>query len=297
MAKANTTKKDEPSKALTTRPTNTAVALPNYGEQFAGKGWENTDRSDFQIPFLNQLQAMSPQCTDGDERQVEGAKPGMFFNSVTRELIDGDVFLLFALTKHCYVEWRPEDSGGGFVGEHDVMSDVVKKAKEAAKNPLELKTQDGNELVETYHVFALVLDSAEANEVKDQVVISFTKTKIKRYKSIMTRLRTLKGSDRIPLFAHRIKMSSTTETNPAGKKYKNVDLTPAIDGDVVASLLPGDSPILELADGLREAIMSGAAKANFDSAQTERASGGGKDEEADSVFGEESEGAKKGKKA
>lgn len=299
MAKPKTdTKAAEPSKAVATRPTNTAVALPNYGAQFAGAGWDNTDRSDFQIPFLNQLQALSPQCTDGDERQVEGAKPGMFFNSVTKELIDGDVHLLIALTKHSYVEWRPQDSGGGFVGEHDVLSDVVTKAKEAAKSPLELKTPAGNDLVETYHVFGLLLDSPDATEFKDQVVISFSKTKIKRYKQIMTRLRTFKGSQNIPLFAHRLTMSATNEKNPSGKPYKNVQLVPSIDGDVAASLLPGDSPLLELANGLREAIMTGAAKANFDSAQNAGAgSGGGADEEADSVFGEGSEGAKAGKKA
>jgi hypothetical protein len=294
MAKQTKTEpKAETTKALATRPTNTALALPNYGEQFAGKGWDNTDRSDFQIPFLNQLQALSPQCTDGDERCVEGAKPGMFFNSVTQELIDGEVTLLIALTKHSYVEWRPQDSGGGFVGEHDVMSDVVTKAKAKATNPLELKSEAGNDLVETYHVFGLILDGPEANEVRDQVVISFSKTKIKRYKQIMTRLRTLKGSDRIPLFAHRLTMSATNEKNASGKPYKNVQLVPAIDGDVVKSLLPGDSPLLMIADGLREAIVGGAARANFESAQNAGASGKGEDEEADSVFGEGKGKAKK----
>lgn len=296
MAKANTTKKDEPTKALATTQPGGALALPNYGEQFAGAGWENTDRSDFQIPFLNQLQALSPQCTDGDEREIKGAKPGMFFNSVTQELIEGDVTLLIALTKHSYVEWRPQDSGGGFVGEHDVMSDVVTKAKAKATNPLELKSEAGNDLVETYHVFGLLLDGPEATTVKDQVVISFSKTKIKRYKQIMTRLRTLKGSDRIPLFAHRLTMSATNEKNAGGKPYKNVQLVPAIDGDVVKSLLPGDSPLLTIADGLREAIIGGAAKANFESAQnTGGGSTGGPDEEADSVFGEGK--AKEGAKA
>jgi len=276
--------------------TETAVAVkppagalvPSYGEQFEGAGWENTDKGDFQIPFLNQLQALSPQCEDGGERQVEGAKPGMFFNSVTLDLYDGPVHLLIALTKHSFVEWRPQDSGGGFVAEHDVLSDVVAKAKEVAgstENPRDLKTPAGNELVETYQVFALLLDSPDATEFKDQVVISFSKTKIKRYKQIMTRLRTFKGSNRIPLFAHRLTMTSTNEKNAAGKPFKNVQLTPAVGGDVGQSLLAADSPLLELANGLREAIVGGVAKANFDSAAAPT-SGGGKDEEADEVFGE-----------
>ena len=287
MAKTTTTTTKKSGTDLVPKQTGGALALPSYGKEMAGAGWENTDKADFQIPFLSQLQSLSPQCTDGDPKYIPGAKPGMFINSVSQELIEGDVTLLMALTQHSYVEWRPQDSGGGFVGQHDVMSDVVKAAKAKAESQMDLKTPAGNDLVETFQVYALLLDGPDSIDVKEQVVISFTKTKIKRYKAIMTRLRTLKGSQDIPLFAHRLTMSSTNEMKP--KPYKNVQLVPAINGDVVASLLPGDSPLLELALGLRDAITAGAAKANFDSTKTESGSGG-KDEEADDVFG-------KGKKA
>jgi len=279
MAQAKKTTTAVAKKAETT----TALAVPNYGEQFAGAGWENTDSGDFQIPFLNQLQALSPQCEDGGDRQVEGAKPGMFFNSVTQELYPSSVTLLIALTKHSFVEWKPQDQGGGFVGEYAIDSDVVREAKERASNPIDLRTEAGNELVETYQVFALILDG---DEVKDQVVISFSKTKIKRYKQIMTRLRTFKGSNRIPLFAHRLAMTSTNEKNAAGQPYKNVNLAPAVDNDVAASLLAGDSQLLELANALREAILEGAARANFDSAEAGGARTASTDDAADEVFGE-----------
>lgn len=276
-------KKSTTAVAKKADPQTTALTVPNYGKQFEGAGWENTDSGDFQIPFLNQLQALSPQCEDGGDRQVEGARPGMFYNSVTQELYSGAVRLLIALTKHSFVEWKPQDQGGGFVGEYAIDSDVVREAKERAANPLDLRTEAGNELVETYQVFALILD--DEGGVKDQVVISFSKTKIKRYKQIMTRLRTFKGSNRIPLFAHQLVMTSTNEKNPAGQPYKNVQLAPAVDNDVAASLLPGDSQLLELANALREAILEGAARANFDSADagTRTAS---TDDAADEVFGE-----------
>lgn len=271
------------STAVAKKAADTALTVPEYGEGFQGAGWENTDGDDFQIPFLNQLQAMSPQCEDGGDRQVEDAKPGMFFNSVTQQLYEGEVNLIVALTKHSFVEWQPQDAGGGFVGEHAVGSEVVSKAREAADDQLDLRSEAGNELVETYQLFALVLPEADSTEFTDQVVISFSKTKIKRYKQIMTRLRTFKGSNRIPLFAHRLVMTSTNEKNPAGKPYKNVVLAPAVNNDVAASLLPGDSPLLESANALREAIAEGAAKANFESAE-----GGGartaSTDEADEVF-------------
>lgn len=275
--------KKESSTAVAVKAANAgAVAIPNYGKEMVGAGWENTDQADFQIPFLNQLQGLSPQCVDGDERQIEGAKPGMFYNSVTGELIDGEVTFLIALTKHNYVEWKTEAQGGGFVGEHDLESDFVRKVKESAKNPMELVTPTGTEIQETFTVYGLILSGADATEVKEQVCISFTRTKIKRYKTLMTRLRTFKGSDKIPLFAHRLVMSATTETNASKKVYKNVDIKPAVNNDVGQSLLPGDSPLLAEADALRIAVTGGAAKANYDSAQA--TSGKGKDEAADEVF-------------
>lgn len=259
---------------------NTGAIVPSYGEGFQGAGWENTDSGDFQIPFLNLLQSNSPQVVEGT---VEGAVPGMFFNSVTQELIKSPVSFVVALTKHSFVEWRPDN--GGFVAEHAIDSDVVAQAKQRAENPLELKTPAGNDLVETYQMYAIVID--DQDEMKDQVVISFSRTKIKRYKQIMTRLRTFKNSNRIPLFAHRLAMSSTNEKNAAGQSYKNVQLVPAVDNDVAASLLPADSPLLEVANALREAVLEGAAKANYDSATSEGSGGRGQSEEADAVFGEE----------
>lgn len=275
-----------------TEKTETAVAtkaaggalVPSYGDKLKGAGWDNAGQQDFQIPFLNQLQQLSPQCVKGEPEYNPDAEPGMFLNSVTNELYPGEVHLLAALTKHSYVEWKPQNAGGGFVAEYATDSDVVKAAKANAKNPLELLTPAGNELQETFQIFALIIDGPEATESKDQVVISFSRTKIKRYKQILTRLRTFKGSASIPLFAHRLVMGVTDEKNAAGKPYKNVTLSPAIDNDVAASLLPADSPLLELANGLREAVLGGTARANFDAAKTGAAKGTGKDEAADEVF-------------
>lgn len=268
-----------------TKKSTEVAKVHDYGAN-AGAGWENTDQTDFQIPFLNQLQALSPQCEDGGDREVAEAKPGMFFNNVTEELMTGDVHFVMALTQHTYVEWLPEISGGGFVGEHEINSPVVAKAKAEAKNQLELQTPEGNDLVETYKVYALLMDGPNAESFKDQVVISFSKTKIKRYKQIMTRLRTVKNSQSIPLFAHRLVMTSTNEKNAAGKPYKNVSINPAVDSDILKSLIaPGGDQreIMETANALREAIGTGAAKADFKSSSDTGGSKSGP-EEGDEVF-------------
>ncbi len=55
-------------------------------EQYAGQGFENTTSQDLPTPFLNVLQSNSPQIDEDDERYVEGAKAGMFYNTAAGEL-------------------------------------------------------------------------------------------------------------------------------------------------------------------------------------------------------------------
>jgi hypothetical protein len=274
MAKA--TPKSEPvsETAVALRAKGGAVVNYDYG-QTAGAGWENTDQDDFSVPFLNQLQALSPEVQQGEDTYVEGAMSGMFINSVTRELAKEIVFVPCS-TQHVYVEWVSRDSGGGFVGVHALDSDVVREARVAAVQSGErnnLKSEAGNDLIETFYIYAAILEEAGSTEVADLVVMAFTKTKIKRYKAIMTRLRTMKGSKQIPLFAHQIRMTATKEKNAAGQPYANVELNPAVDGDVVASLIDpvAGAPILEGAQAFLESVGSGEAKANYQSTENEAA--------------------------
>jgi len=244
----------------------------DYGD-VAGVGWENTTEDDFSVPFLNQLQALSPECQVGESTFIEGARPGLFINSVTRELAE-EVIFVPCMTQHVIVEWVPRDQGGGFVGVHELNSPIVAEAKVAAQQAgtrNSLKTENGNDLVETFYIYAGVLSEVGATEVQDLVVMAFTKTKIKRYKSIMTRLRTMKGSKQIPMFAHQIRMTATKEKNNAGQSYANAELNPAVDGDVSASLLAADNPILEAAHAFLESINGGEAKVNYETTVSEEA--------------------------
>lgn len=262
MATANKAKSET---AVALRAKGGDIVNFDYGKT-AGQGWENTDQDDFSVPFLNQLQALSPEVQQGEDTYVKGAMSGMFINSVTRELLKEVIFVPCS-TQHVYVEWVSRSDGGGFVGVHDLDSKIVAEARVAAVQSGErnnLKSEAGNDLVETFYVYAAILSEVGATDVSDLVVMAFTKTKIKRYKAIMTRLRTMKGSKQIPLFAHQIRMTSTKEKNAAGQPYANVELNPAVDGDVVASLIDPvkGAPILEGAQAFLESVGTGEAKPN-----------------------------------
>jgi hypothetical protein len=47
------------------------------------KGFENMTQEDMALPFVRILGQLSPQVTDGDAKYIEGAKPGMIYNTVT----------------------------------------------------------------------------------------------------------------------------------------------------------------------------------------------------------------------
>ena len=64
----------------------TSLAL--FGDDVS-KGFENMTQDDMALPFVRILGQLSPQVTDGDAKYIEGAKPGMIYNTVTSELYDG----------------------------------------------------------------------------------------------------------------------------------------------------------------------------------------------------------------
>ena len=68
---------------------NTAVALGNMFEADADVGASNMTTEDYQMPFLRVLGQLSPQINEHDASYVEGAKPGMIFQTASKTLTDG----------------------------------------------------------------------------------------------------------------------------------------------------------------------------------------------------------------
>lgn len=270
-------KKAAKSKALAKTKKGGALALYDYGDD-AGAGYENTDQSDFAIPFLSVLQTNSPECEKNHAKQVEGAEAGMLMNTVTKELFDGSegLTIIPCDTSHVFTEWVPRDEGGGggagFRGIHEIDSDLVKACKAAAAESGafgKLPTEDKTELVETFYIFGLLLDDVDATEPSAFVMIPFTSTKIKVYKGLLYRLRMFKGNP--PLFANRVKLASFPDSNKKGNFY-NFKCEPAVENDVGASLIPpvvdGEpNPLMVAAKQFQKQIRSGAARGAYESVE------------------------------
>lgn len=263
MAKKATAAKETKDLAVTEDQVSD-LALASYGDYGAAEGFDNTGRDDFAIPFINLLQKGSPQTEEDDAAYIEGAKPGMLINSVTGDLYSADKGLVFqpCYTQHCYVEWVPRNDGGGFVAIHQIDSPEVQKAKDESSEYGKYKI-GANDLVETFYIYGDVLDE-ETLEVVSQAMMTFTSTKIKVYKAIMTKIRSFQvaiGDGRKicpPLFAHKLRITSVKQQKNQDKFF-NFKIEPA-NGSLKESLIPPGHELMELGQAFYKLVKSGEAK-------------------------------------
>ncbi len=269
MAKRNTTKA---SKAIDKVPqTGGELAVFNYGED-AGAGFQNQTQDDIQIPILGIMQDMSPQTKKSAPEFIEGAEVGMLFNPVTEELVDGAVGILavFSTTDHCFTEWIPRKKGGGFVGRHELDSEVVAAARASGAKINEFMTAAGNELVETYYIYGILV--AE-DGVPAPIILAMTKSKIKVYRKWNTKIRQhmidVGGGRRQnpPMFANLVRIKSFEDRNANGDLFQNFVFA-AAGGSLVESLLdPADARFLA-AKKIGELFSAGSAQVDY-ATQTE----------------------------
>ncbi len=279
---------------------NALVPAIDYGEDF-GSGLDDVGQDEAGIPFLKILQAQSPEVI-GPNGKIEGAVAGMILNTGTQELL-GNVTVVPALRQHVYVEWRPRNQGGGIRGLHQPGTELVEaaiaenaRATEAGENsrkkPGKMKfgefyTPEGNELVETFYVYAVILDNDSPSGF---VVVPFTSTSIKVYKKkFISRTRYCMIDDGTgrkrnpPIFGHRVIIGTEIESNDEGTWF-NPTITFAVDNNAVKSLMKTDHAGYLAGKELKAMIDGGEVKADLDKAGGVSTDGGGDAEDGDSAF-------------
>jgi hypothetical protein len=124
-------------------------------------GFEDTDATDYAVPLLRILQALSGELKKTDGKFNKDAKVGQIYNIATGELLDGEkgIDVIVGGYSKYYVEWIPKAAGGGIAGTHASDSTVVTTAtltEVDGKN--KLLTSTGNELAETAYFSVIVVD-------------------------------------------------------------------------------------------------------------------------------------------
>lgn len=254
------------------------LTLASQYAEFDGAGYEGDTSDDVQIPLLNLLQALSPECQEGGDDAIDGARPGLFINSVTKRVYGPEVLFVPSCKERVFVEWRSRKHGGGFVERHDRNSDFVRRAIEAAGSRFgKIPNPDDvtKELVDTVYLYGILVDEDGGAE---QIVVPLCSTKLAPYRRWNTTLKTftLRTEDgrkvRPPLFAHETRIGRRSQTNSEGTFY-NVDFSPAR-GEIKSSLLSSDDPLFGAARDLAELVSAGRASAAQEGREDDASDGG-----------------------
>jgi hypothetical protein len=206
--------------ALTEKAANAVTkAEPNFASD-AGTGFEGAKADDYAIPFLQILQALSPQVKRSDGAYIEGAAEGMVHNTVTNRVIDVQkqpLVVIACAYKRAFVEWRLREKGGGFVAEHAVAPAPTER-DDRSRDIL----PNGNQLNDTRTFYVLVLDPDTGTAAP--AVLSMTSTQIRKAKAWLMQQNLLKLSANgkpytPPMFASKWAVTTVPEQNEKGSWY------------------------------------------------------------------------------
>ena len=231
-----------------------SAPLPsNIFEEDAAKGLGAIGQEDLALPFLKILGQLSPEVNKRDGKYVEGAEPGMIFNSVSGELYDGvkGLDVIPAFYKLEYIEWKDRGEGPGApVAIYDSSSDIMSKTKPDANYKDRLP--NGNYIEKTASHFVIITGDSPSTAL---ISMKSTQLKISRkWNSMMSGIK-LKGKNGLytpASFSHIYKLKTTQMSNDKGTWF----------GWEVSKVGPiTDASLYQQAKSFSESISKGAVKA------------------------------------
>ena len=195
----------------------TAGLPANVFEEDAAKGLGNIGQQDLALPFLKILGQLSPEVNKRDGKYVEGAEPGMIYNSVSGDLYDGakGIDVIPAYYKLEYVEWKDRGEGsGGPVAVHDSSSDIMSQTKADAN--FKDRLPNGNYVEKTASHFVIITGDSPTTAL---ISMKSTQLKISRkWNSMMSGIK-LKGKNGLftpASFSHIYRLKTTQMSNDKG---------------------------------------------------------------------------------
>ena len=195
-----------------------SAGLPaNMFEDDAAKGLGAIGQEDLALPFLKILGQLSPEVNKRDGKYVEGAEPGMIYNSVSGELYDGvkGIDVIPCFYKLEYIEWKDRGEGlGAPIAIYDSSSDIMSKTTPDANYKDRLP--NGNYIEKTASHFVIV-----SGDSPSTALISMKSTQLKisrKWNSMMSGIK-MKGANGMftpASFSHIYKLKTTQMSNDKG---------------------------------------------------------------------------------
>ena len=231
----------------------TAPLPANMFEDDAAKGLGKIGQEDLALPFLKILGQLSPEVNKRDGKYVEGAEPGMIYNSVSGDLYDGvkGIDVIPCFYKLEYIEWKDRGEGvGAPVAIYDSSSDIMSKTKPDANYKDRLP--NGNYIEKTASHFVIIQGDSPSTTL---ISMKSTQLKISRkWNSMMSGIK-MNGKNGMftpASFSHIYKLKTTQMSNDKGTWF----------GWEVSKVGPiTDGSLYDQAKSFSENISKGSVKA------------------------------------
>ncbi len=170
----------------------------------ANKGFENVRQESLALPILKLLQNGSGEAQKRNQNYVEGAEPGMFLNTVTKKLYDGDkgINVIPCYHKTEYQEWAEFGTGSGrpeniYPADSDILT---KTTKDGARDRL----PNGNYILNVHQNFVLIV--AENGHAESALIsMSASQSKVAK-KWLSLQMSQTMSDDKGSLLQHHLHM-------------------------------------------------------------------------------------------
>lgn len=171
-------------------------------------GSEDVGMDQLVIPRLEIVQALSPQRNKNKPEYIEGAEEGMVFNTVTSQLLDSPVRVVFVNFAIEYLVWGDrKQKMEGFFGAYPTFQEA-EQARLTEEDPDKL-------VVNETHQHYVLFDSGD--DQWQEAVISCARSKIKCSKNWNSTIRMLGGAR----FMRVYELPVVGEENGDGEYYLN----------------------------------------------------------------------------
>ena len=238
---------------------NTNVALASMFEEDANTGLSNMDTDDMALPFLRILAQLSPEVNKRDSKYVEGAEAGMIFNTVTKQVYDGEkgINIIPCYYKREYIEWTDRGEGSSApVAIHSKDSNIISEAKRDAS--WKDRLPNGNYLENTASYFVLTEDMQTA-----LISMKSTQLKVSRNWNAMMASIKLQGKNGLftpAAYSHVYNLKTVEQSNDKGTWF----------GWSVEKVGPvQDKAMYESAKSFADSVSTGDVKAKHGNDSTE----------------------------
>lgn len=195
------------------------LPIASMFEGDAHKGMEQMGADDLALPFIRILGDLSPQVKKSKAEYVEGAEPGMLFNTVSKELYDGSkgIQVVPCYYKREYIEWSDRGEGPGApIAVHPANTDLMNQTNRDAMGKDRLP--NGNYLENTASYYVMVLSEDGSAET---ALITMKSTGLKtsrQWNSMISgiKLQGTNGKFTPPMFSHIYHLTTVEMSNKKG---------------------------------------------------------------------------------